>query len=307
LLAQVSHYPWLEDLLNNASDYPVDLLNGFFEAALSAGRVDAERLIRAQGPRLLELFAGQSGLDRVGTMFLAKPPSDLLHQPGLLSFLGQLRQEPLITGELLERIDQVQTVRKFLNKPELTADALKPIAKAFGLVPAVLPANTKSEVFDAITTELIRCADQDEFQTQLETVLLELGSVLANDSSDLFENLLRSIRGQMDFARHENLVPAFLGLALGAAKSTELATKLDGLDSHAFAIASEAAKRGGNHQLRIVERRAESWPKQARIQWGFLLAAVRPRGLSGLLRDAGMIGIGIIVASIAWGIWFLVK
>jgi hypothetical protein len=307
LLEQLPQYPWLEDLLNHASDYPADLLNRFFETALSAGRVDAERLIRAQGPRLLELFAGQTGLDRVGTMFLANPPADLLHQPSLLGFLAKLREEPLVTQDLIDRVRHVETLRRFLDKPELTSEAMKPIAVAFRVTPAVLPVNTKNEVFEAVTGELLRQANRDEFQANLESVLLELGSTLATDASDLFENLLRAIRGRTDFARHENLVPTFLALALGAARSSELAGKLDGLDSHAFAIAAEAAKRGGNQQLRIIDNRAETWPKQAKTQWGFLSAAVRPRGLCGLLRDAGLVAIGAVLASAAWGIWSLVK
>ena len=54
---------------------------------------------------------------------------------------------------------------------------------------------------------------------------------------------------------------AFLAVALGANQSPELTGKLDGLDVHAFALAADAAKRGGNRMLTEIDRRSAEWPK----------------------------------------------
>ncbi|MCZ2342218.1 MAG: hypothetical protein LC104_10545, partial [Bacteroidales bacterium] len=103
-----------------------------------------------------------------------------------------------------------------------------------------------------------------------------------------------------------NFVTAFLAVALGANLSPELNGKLDGLDVHAFAVANEAAKHGGNRMLQEIDQRAESWPKSAKTQWGFLSAAVRPRGLGGVLRDVGLFLAGAVCASVGWGIYLVV-
>ena len=78
------------------------------------------------------------------------------------------------------------------------------------------------------------------------------------------------------------------------------AGRLDGTDGQAFAVAAEAARRGGNRLLNELDRRSEGWPKAARTQWGFLRAAVRPRGFRGLLRDAGLLLAGAAAASLCW-------
>ena len=135
---------------------------------------------------------------------------------------------------------------------------------------------------------------------------MQFGDVLANDPADLYENLLRDLRGRVDVFKKPNLVATFLGLALGSAKSPELSGKLEGLDVQAFALATEAGKRGGNRLLGDLDRRTAAWPKPARTQWGFLLAAVRPRGFRGVVRDAGLVVLGAAVASAAWGIWILI-
>lgn len=306
LLSEVPAHPWFEDLLSRATDYPAALLNRFFETTLTAGKVDADRLIRTQGPHLLELFAGQSGLDRVGTMFLASPPPDLLRNAGLLEFLGQLRNEAVVSAALKARIAAVESLRSFLDSPTFTTEAIRPTAEALALAPPVVPATTKGDVFDAVVRELLHRANAETLQSDLETVLVEFDSVLANDEADLYENLLRELRKRTDFGRNTNLVRTFLAVALGAAKAPELCGKLDGLDGHAFAIASEAAKRGGARVLADVDRHAESWPKAARTQWSFLHEAVRPRGFRGVLRDAGFVLVGAVAATAVWWVMKLV-
>ncbi len=307
LLAEAPNQPWFEELLGKATDYPAALLNRFFEATLTAGKIDADRVIRAQGLRLLELFAGQSGLDKVGTQFLTNPPADLLRNPSLLNFLTKLLDEPQVSEPLKQRISGVKAIRGYLDSPTFTTDAMKPTADALAIVPPVVPASTKAEVFGAVSDELLKRANSANLQTDLEAALVSFGSALATDSTDLYENLLRDLRGRTDFGKHTNLVPTFLAVALGATQAPELAGKLDGLEGHAFAVASEAAKRGGNRLLSEVDRRSESWPKSARTQWGFLLAAVRPRGFSGVLRDVGLVAGGAIAASVLWLVWMAVK
>jgi hypothetical protein len=300
LLDEAPSHPWFEDLLARAADYPAALLNRFFESTLAAGKIDADRLIRIQGTRLLELFAGQSGLDRIGTLFLASPPPDLLRNKGVLEFLGELHGDAAISATLKARIAAVESLRSYLDKPTFTAEAMRPTAEALAVTPPVAPPTTKGAIFDAVASELLRRASAETLQVDLETLLVEFGSTLANDEVDLYENLLRELRGRTDFGRQTNLVRTFLAVALGAAKAPELGGKLDGLDGHAFAVASEAAKRGGARVLAAVDKHAESWPKAARTQWHFLHEAVRPRGFRGVLRDAGLVLVGAAVATAVW-------
>ena len=292
LLAEAPAHPWFEDLLAKAADYPPSLLNQFFEAALTAGKVDADRVVRTQGPQLLELFAGQSGLDRVGTLFLATPPADLLRNRGVLDFLGKLRDEPQVGDDLKGRIAAVQAVRGWLDAPAFTPEALKPVAEALAVSPPALPTVAKGELFETVAAQLLHRTSDPSLQADLEAALVHFGPVLANDPTDLYENLLRDLRGRTDFGRHPNLVQTFLAVALGATTDPALSGELGGLDGHAFAIASDAAKRGGNRLLRAIDRRSESWPRAARTQWAFLHAAVQPRGFRGLLRDAGLVLVG---------------
>ena len=171
------------------------------------------------------------------------------------------------------------------------------------MTPPVLPSNTKLELFGTVAGELATRAENDDFQADFERVLVELGPVLANEPADMYENLLREIRNRIDVFRKPTLLSGFLAVALGAHRNMELDGKLDGLDVQAFALANECAKRGGANLLRELDRRSEEWPKAARTQWNFLAAAVRPRGAMGLVRDAGLITIGAVVASVAWAIF----
>ena len=303
LLTEAPAYPWFEELLTRPSDYPAALLNKFFEATLTAGKVDADRVIRTQGPRLLELFAGQSGLDRVGKLFLASPPPDLLHQSSLLEFLGKLKDESQVSDEVKARVSAVQGVRAYLDNPGFDADVMKPAADGLTVSPPVVPLTATGEVFTAVANGLLKRASSPDLQTDLESALTHFGGVLANDSTDLYENLLRDLRGRTDLAKNANLVTTFLAVSLGATKTPELSGKLDGLDGHAFAVASDAAKRGGNRMLDEIDRRSADWPKAAKVQWGFLHAAVRPPSIPRGVRDALMFVAGVLVTS---GVWFAV-
>ncbi len=307
LLAEAPQHPWLEDLLGKASDYSPQSLNRYFEATLTAGKVDADRVIRTSGPRLLELFAGQSGLDKVGTQLLATPPDDLLRNPGLLDFLTELLDEPQVSAELKARIRSVTTVKAYLDTPSFDAATMDAVAAALATAPPVVPSATKGELFTAVAKFLASKADDSALQSHLETALVHFGATLANDPTDLYENLLRDLRSRTDFGRHANLAPTFLAVALGATNAPELDGKLDGLDGHAFAVANDAAKRGGSRLLAEIDRRAVAWPKSARTQWGFLSAAVRPRGAAGVLRDVGLVAAGVFGASVAWLIVLAVK
>jgi hypothetical protein len=300
LLAEAPAHPWLEDLLGRAADYPPLALNRYFEATLAAGKIDADRVIRTSGPRLLELFAGQSGLDKVGTQLLLSPPADLLRNAALLGFLTNLLDEPKVSEELKARVRAVTTVKAYLDAPTFDAPTLMLTASALAATPPVAPASAKPDLFDAVAKALLARANSPELQNDLEATLIHLGPVLAVDSTDLYENLLRDLRTRTDFGRHADLGGTFLAVALGATNSPDLAGKLDGLDGHAFAVASDAAKRGGSRVLAEIDRRAATWPKAAKTQWGFLSAAVRPRGAMGLVRDAGLVLVGVVAASAVW-------
>jgi hypothetical protein len=300
LLAEAPEHPWFEELLAAADTYPADVLNRYFEASLAAGRLDADRVVRTQGPKLLGLFAGKSGLDKVGRQFLANPPADLLHHTGVLDFLTSLYPQANLSAELTTRIAAVRAARAFLDAPTFTPEAMDPAAAALGVHPPVLPPAAKAEVFDAVARELVKRAGDESLQDDLEAALVHFGDALATGPADLYENLLRDLRGKTDFGRGANLVHAFLAVALGAAKSPDLAGKLDDLDGQAFAVASDAARRGGRRVLAEIDRRAGEWPKDARTKWAFLHTAVRPQGAKRLLRDAVVFAAGAAAATAAW-------
>jgi hypothetical protein len=233
-------------------------------------------------------------------MLLASPPVDLLRNSTLTEFLYPLIDSSELSDGFRDRVRAVKTIQAFWTSPSFESETQASVAKAFAVEPSVVPGGTKAETFDKVVSALAASHQSTELQSRLETTLVQLGSTLASNPTDLFENILRSLRTQTDFAKDTNFVPTFLGVALGAVQSPELAGKLDGLDGHAFAIASDAAKRGGVKMLAEVDRRAESWPKAAKTQWSFLSAAVRPRGTAGLLRDIALVAAGVVGASLVW-------
>lgn len=301
LLAHAPQRGWFEDVVAAAADYPAESLNAFFNTTLDAGKLDADRLVRTQGNTLLDLFAGQSGLDRLGTLFLAAPPADVYTNAPVLNFLGKLRDQDGLSDTLKARIDAVRTVRAYLDAPQFDANVIAPVASAFSLTPPVLPASAKDDLFGTVARELAGRVGKNSFQHDLETTLNGFGDTLAKDGTDLFENLLRDLRKRVpELGKKANAVEAFLAVALGAADD-RLTHNPDGLDGHAFAVATDAAKLGGNKLLTEIDGRAKAWPTDARTKWGFLLAAVRPK--SRWQRDlicAALGGAVVAAAAVAW-------
>jgi len=303
LLDAAPQHGWFEDALAQHEKFAPERLNAFFEASLQANKLDSDRLVRTQGPQLLELFAGQSGLDRLGEQFLAKPPADALKNPAIASFFDALHRHPGTGPALKERIESQQTVRSFLADPAFDTATLENLAKAFVVSPTALPDGTKNDAFDAAVKALQSRRDATVLQTDLEAAMVHAGATLATGPADLFENVLRAWRtGTPDFAkRPEHAIP-FLAIALGANVASELDGQLDGLDGQAFAVATDAAKHGGCKQLDEIDAASKQWPREAQAKWGFLHAAVRPKPR--WQRDLAFAGIG---AGVGAAVALLVK
>lgn len=302
LLTHAPDRQWFEEVIGRAADYPPALLNRFFETSLATAKLDADRLVRTRGGELIDLFTGQSGLTKLGTQFLSTPPADVLNNQTVLGFLGRLREQDGLGDELKARIDAVLAVRAYLDSPQFTLEATAPVIAAFAVTPPPLPSATRSAVFEAVATELTKRSDSDTFQSDLEAAITHLGDTLAIDQTDMYENLLRDLRTRIpEFGRRTTAVHTFLAVALGATQSPDLAGRLEGLDGHAFAVATDAAKRGGRRLLDAVDSKSKSWPKEAQTKWGFLLAAVRPR--SRWQRDLTCVLIGAAAATIGWLAW----
>lgn len=300
LLAEVPTHPWFEDVLAGAATFSAGARNRLFEVTLSAGKIDPDQLVRARGAALLSLFAGESGLDRLGRMFLAAPPDDLVSNPTLLDFLGKLKDEPQVKADVADRVAAVLTVRRFLDAPDFTAEALGPVAAALAVQPPLFPAPAVAQVLDGVSHELVRRSDAEEFQRDLEHVLAHLGPVLAAGPAELYRELLRRHRTRREFAPASRCVQAYLAVALGATTSVGVT---EGLEAEAFTIATDAARRGGRRAMRALDARSKDWPKSARTQWGFLAEAVRPKEIGRSLRELSLFAAG---AGAATFVWFLV-
>lgn len=301
LLQEAPGIPWFEEVLQ--AELPPETRNAYFEAALGAEAIVAERIIRHHGPSLLTHFAGQSGLDRLGRQFLAAPPDDLLESPEYLTFLQGLQSDSGTSVELRARIDSVLTIHHYLETPSFDRDQMTLVADALLVSPPVVPNTARGTVFTAVARQLQKRSLIGPVHQDLEAVVLTLGQALATDSTDLFENLLREIRGRSDMGRNPYLVQAFLALALQATESRELADQLQGLDGHAFALAQDAARHGGRTMLAGIDEMSISWPGHARSKWAFLHQAVRPQGFKRTLRDAVAFVIGAVIALGGWWIW----
>jgi hypothetical protein len=303
LLAEVPTHPWFEDVLANAATFSAGARNRLFEVTLSAGKIDPDQLIRGRGAVLLSLFAGESGLDRLGRMFLATPPDDLVTNPTLLDFLGKLKDEPQVTADVTDRISAVLTVRQFLDGPDFSAESLAPVAAALAVRPPVFPAAAVAQVLDCVSDDLVRRSDTEAFQRDLELVMSHLGPVLATGPAELYRELLRRHRARREFAPTSRAVQGFLAVALGASATEDAAKVTEGLEAEAFTIATDAARRGGRRAMRAIDARSKDWPKSARTQWGFLAEAVRPKEIGRSLRELSLFAAG---AGAATGVWFLV-
>jgi hypothetical protein len=303
LLTEVPDRPWFEDVLEHGGTFAPGTRNRLFEVALAARKIDPDQLIRKKASTLLALFSGGPGLDQLGRLFLATPPADVFTDRTLLEFLGKLKDEPQVSADVKDRIAAVQVVRRFLDKTDLTSETLTPVASALATQPPILPASARTQLLEAVTAELGRRSQSDEFQRDLELVLLHFGSVLAENPAGLYRELLRRHRTRRDFGSSARSVQAFLALALGAAQNEDVAKATEGLEGEAFAIATDTARRGGRRMIADIDAHAKSWPKSARIQWGFLVEAVRPKEIGRSLRELGLFAAGAGAATI---VWFLV-
>lgn len=300
LVTESATRSWFEDVLGSAETFSPRARNRLFEVALSAGKIDPDQLIRSQGAVLLSVFAGESGLDRLGRQFLAAPPADVFTNRTLLDFLGKLNDEPQVGADVKDRISAVRAVRRFLDAPDFSADTLRPVASALAAQPPVLPASAGAEVLDGVSAELVRRAASAELQNDLELVLLYFGSVLAESPAGLYRELLRRQRARRDFGTSRRAVQAFLAVALGAARNEDVARAAEGLEGEAFAIATDAARRGGRRAIGAIDAHAKSWPKSARAQWGFLVEAVRPKEIGRSLRELALFAAGAGAATAVW-------
>ncbi|HEX4608016.1 MAG TPA: hypothetical protein VH092_07415 [Urbifossiella sp.] len=303
LLTEIPTRSWFEDVLVNAGSFSARARNRLFEVTLSAGKIDPDQIIRSQGAALLSLFSRESGLDQLGRVFLAAPPADVFTNRTLLDFLGKLKDEPQVGPDVKDRISAVQVVRRFLDAPDFSAEALGPVASALAVQPPILPASAAAQVLDGVSAELARRADAEGFQGDLELVLLHLGSVLAENPAGLYRELLRRHRERRDFGAVPRTVHAFLAVALGAALTEDVAKGTEGLEAEAFAIATDAARRGGRRAMGAIDAQSKKWPKSARTQWGFLAEAVRPKEIGRSLRELSLFAAG---AGAATFVWFLV-
>lgn len=303
LLSEVPNHLWFDDVLGNADSFSARARNGLFEVALLAGKIDPDHVIRTQGATLLSLFSGESGLDQLGRLFLMSPPADIFTNPTLLNFLGKLKDEPQIGADVKARISAVQVVRQFLDRPDFSEDTLKPVALALGSQPPILPASAASQVLEGVSTELIQRSSSNDYQRDLETVLLHFGPVLAENAVGLYRELLRRQRTRRDFGASRGTVHAFLAVALGAAQNDEVIKQTEGLEGEAFAIATDAARRGGRRAIAEIDAKSRSWPKSARTQWGFLVEAVRPKEIGRSFRELCLFAAG---AGAATAVWFIV-
>jgi hypothetical protein len=303
LLAEAPDRHWFEDVLAQAETFSPRARNRLFEVALAAGTIDPEHVIRNQGAVLLNLFSGESGLDQLGRLFLTSPPADIFTNRTILDFLAKLSEEPQVAADVKARITAVQVVRQFLDKPDFTLERLQPVALALATQPPLLPASANVELLEGVSSELTQRSQSPDFQNDLELVLLHFGSVLAENPAALYRELLRRQRARRDFGTSTRMVPAFLAIALGAAHNDEVARVTEGLEAEAFAIATDAARRGGRRAIRAIDSYAKTWRKFARAQWGFLIEAVRPKEIGRSLRELGLFAAG---AGAATAVWFLV-
>jgi hypothetical protein len=300
LLTEVPERSWFEDVLASAETFSTPVRNKLFEATLTAGRIDAPDLIRLRGTALLSLFAGGSGLDRFGRLYLAAPPDNVFTDRNVLEFLGKLKDEPQVGDDVKERITAVQVVRRFLDKPDFSAESLALVSSALTVQPAVLPPAARGQVLEGVSAELVHRSDSDVFQEDLERVLLHFGPILSESTAGLYRELLRRHRARRDFGTMPRAVHAFLAVALGAVQSEDVAKQTEGLEGEAFTIATDAARRGGRRALREIDAHAKNWPKSAQSQWGFLVEAVRPKEIGRSLRELTLFAAGAASATLVW-------
>lgn len=292
VLAEAPNHPWVEDLVRQGRSLPPDLLDRCLGAALDAGTVPIEPLVRRSAPVLLELLAGKPTLERIATAFLEKPPTDLLTDTTFLGFAQGLRQQTNLADELQGRVSAVLTVRGYLDQPALSVDSLQLLALALRKQPPLFSPDVLPQVFEKAGDEIYARSSLPEVQSDLENVLLQLGPLHADGPEGLYRELLRQMQQRRPFWRLTELLHAFLALALGASSSMDLAAQIEHLEGDAYALALEANQRGGPPVFNALDEKTANWPRAARTHWSFLVQAVRQRGTS-WKRDAIAFGAGV--------------
>ena len=306
VLVEAPRHAWAQDLVRHGRALGGALLDHCLYAALESGHATAAELVAANhGPALLELLQGRPTLDRVATQLLSRPSDNLRTEGGRGEFLQALARTEGLSAEVRGRLEACLGVRGFLEQPSLARPILDQVAAALRLEPPLFATEVWDRVVTALAVELAR-GNGGSVQADLEAVLLTLGTAWPGGTCTLYLALLHVLQGQREFWRQADLLHALLAQALGATQTAALAELLDGLDGEAYALAQQAARRGGRKILTALDRRTAPWPATARSRWGFLVRAVRPRGVRQRLREMALFAAGLVVGGVGvFGLhWF---
>ena len=300
VLAEAPTHPWAEELLKEGRTLPPAFLDRCLESALTAGKLDAEHLVRNHGSLLLEHLAGKRSLDRLAGDFLKEPPADLITDKNLVAFLEKLAADTCLTADVRTRLDAALTLENFLRKPSLAIDELKKTAAALDLQPPLMPVAARKKILEKLAVELSNKAGAADVQDDLENVLICLGPQSEGGPATLYREILQLEPEGKLYGRQNELLHAFMAIALGAIHSTDLTHKVENLEGDAFSLAAQMTRRGRKKALARLDEKTAQWPKGARTQWTFLVKAVQPRGFQGFARDAAFFLAGAIVAGAAF-------
>lgn len=295
LVAESPRYEWVSEVVRHGHDLPAALVSRCIETTLDKDVVDAPALVREHGPALLELLAEQPGLERLARRLLQQSADELLADTAIGTFLQGLAGLARLDSDVRERLAACLTVQTFLRQPSLDRAVLGGVMGALKLEPPLFPPQALGRVLEAISVALTFRAASPDVQDDLEGVLLAVGPHTVSGPAGLFRELLHRQAKSRHFWRQPELLRAFLAIALGARRASELAGQLDSLEAEAFSLAKQMGEHGGKRVLAAIERHAEAWPTEARAQWHFLARAVRPRGMRELARDGGFFLAGAIV------------
>jgi hypothetical protein len=291
---------WADALVARADALPAETLDRGLTAAIDAGRAAPAPLVRRHGPALLTRLAGKSSLNELARKLFAAPPPDVLSDAALLDFLRGLNGQPGVTADVAAAAGGVLALHDFLARPALDASTLDGVSAGLAVRPRLGPPGLWGRVAAAVQSVLANAAD---VQTDLEAALAKLGPHAEGGPPAMYRDLVRLQQPHRAFWKNPDAVHAFLAVALGAAKTPDLAAKLEQLESDASALAFQAGRRGGRKVLDAVDARTADWPRTARTQWGFLREAVRPRGGRDLARDLAIFAAGALAALV--GRWLL--
>jgi hypothetical protein len=295
VVSEAAEHAWGEEVVRHGRSLPAGLLGRCLDVALERGHTAAADLIAGgHGPALLELLAGKTTLDRIGAQLLNRPGDNLKADRVRDEFLQALSGTAGLSAGVYARLEAYLGFRAFVAQPSLKRETLERVAAALCVEPPLFPRQVYDEVVTALRTELAG-RDAERAQEDLETVLLALGPSWPGGPSTLYCALLHDRLDERAFWRRSELPHALLAVALGATRSAELAKLLGDLDAEAYAMAQQAVRSGGTKVLAALDRRTEGWPAAARSRWGFLVRAVRPRGLRQFFREVALFLLGAAV------------